>query len=108
MDNRGLMSGMFGTTDNELDLRLFPCVCCGYLFPKWRTGVEDPPDSRSICRICGWEDEGFSLKWPLERGSNRINLVEGQANFACGGIAKPRLPAAAKRMLRLPDPGDRQ
>lgn len=57
----------------------YPCPCCGYLV------FDEAPGSFDICPICYWEDEAMQLRYPHERGANRVTLVEAQMNYeACG------------------------
>lgn len=55
---------------------IFPCPCCGYL------SIGAPPGSYQICKVCGWEDDGSQLSFPLEGGgANEMCLLEAQIEF---------------------------
>lgn len=54
----------------------FPCPCCGYRVFDIGLG------SQLICPVCFWEDGETQLRWPLLEGcSNKVSLVEAQANY---------------------------
>lgn len=63
----------------------FPCPCCGYRV------FESGPGSQSICPVCFWEDDEMQLRWPLLEGcSNKVSLVEAQANYQLLGASEER------------------
>ena len=50
-----------------------------------------PPGSFSLCYVCFWEDDGSQYADPtFADGSNRISLVEAQANFQEFGACDAR------------------
>lgn len=53
----------------------YTCPVCGYKV------FENEPNSYDICPICYWEDEAMQLRYPNERGANRVTLVEAQLNY---------------------------
>ncbi|WP_239145206.1 CPCC family cysteine-rich protein [Actinoplanes couchii] len=45
-------------------------MCCGHLT------LTGPPGSRQVCRVCGWEDDVYRLRWPYRAGGS--SLIEAQ------------------------------
>ncbi|MER6121052.1 CPCC family cysteine-rich protein [Streptomyces sp. NPDC001743] len=75
----------------------YPCAACGH------TVFEDPPGSSMICPVCKWEDDASQLRWPtMERGANRVSLVEAQRTYALAGVSEERFASLA----RPPGPGE--
>ncbi|MFD5034185.1 CPCC family cysteine-rich protein [Streptomyces sp. NPDC058405] len=69
----------------------YPCVCCGH------TVFEDPPGSSMICPVCKWEDDISQLRWPtMERGANRVSLVEAQRNYLASEVSELRFAHRAR------------
>lgn len=60
----------------------WPCPCCGHLT------LDEGPGDYELCPVCGWEDDGGQLRWPLSSdGANGISLVEAQVTYARTGAA---------------------
>jgi len=59
--------------------RKYTCVCCGHRVFDELFGYE-------ICPVCGWEDDPLQIRYPLEKGANKVCLVEAQINFAKTGL----------------------
>ena len=57
----------------------YTCVCCGHK-------VFDGLFNFEICPVCGWEDDPAQIRFPMEKGANKVNLVEAQVNFAKTGV----------------------
>ncbi len=62
-----------------MKIKKHTCVCCGHR-------VFDNLFNFEICPVCGWEDDPLQIRFPLEKGSNRVCLVEAQVNFAKTGV----------------------
>ncbi len=81
-----------------MNLTRFPCVCCGYL-----TLTEPPPGTYAVCPVCYWEDDEEQADNPmLERGANRVSLVEARSNFGKCGAAT----AETTQFVRKPLPSE--
>lgn len=74
----------------------YTCPVCGYLV------FDEKPNSYEICPICYWEDEAMQLRYPNERGANRVTLIEAQANFFELGYSDNR----TKNLVRKPTSSD--
>ena len=57
----------------------YTCVCCGHR-------VFDALFNFEICPVCGWEDDPLQIRYPLEKGANKVCLVEAQVNFGKTGV----------------------
>lgn len=63
----------------------FPCPCCGHRV------FDSGPGSQEICPVCFWEDDVTQLRWPLLAGcSNKVSLVDAQANYQLLGASEER------------------
>jgi len=74
----------------------FTCPCCGYKV------FTQEPGSFEICEICYWEDEAKLLRYPKEKGSNDLSLIESQLNFEKHQVSEPSL----KCLVRSPNEND--
>lgn len=57
----------------------YTCVCCGHK-------VFDHLFDFEICPVCGWEDDPTQIRFPIEKGANKVCLIEAQFNFAKTGL----------------------
>jgi uncharacterized Zn finger protein (UPF0148 family) len=74
----------------------YTCPCCGYRV------FEEEPGSFGICPICYWEDELKQLRYPKEKGANKVSLVEAQLNYEEHGASDLDL----KIFVRKPNGND--
>ena len=64
-------------SDNKRDK--YTCPCCGYKV------FSEEPGSYEICPVCFWEDDNTQLRYPMEKGANKVSLAEAQVNYEnCG------------------------
>lgn len=68
----------------------WPCPCCG------RVTLSEGPGDYDWCVVCGWEDDGGQLRYPMRAdGANGISLVEAQQRFARRGGRTRRMHGRA-------------
>jgi len=57
----------------------YTCVCCGHRVFSVLFNFE-------ICSVCGWEDDPLQIRFPMEKGANKVSLVEAQINLIKMGV----------------------
>ena len=68
-----------------------PCPCCGY-----RTYAEAAGGTMQLCPVCFWEDAPGEHPY---NNSNRVTLVEAQANFEAKGACEGQYIDAVRAPL---------
>ncbi len=74
----------------------FPCPCCGY-----KTLIEPPNGSYTICEVCFWEDDPIQFSNPdYKGGANRVSLRQGQKNFIEFGACEREMLKNVRQPLK--------